>query len=259
MPDLPAASEVPHLPGAAEAPGLVGRRAPAPRALLIAAAGLLLVGLVAVGWLALSGGPSPDEVETGPALAQPRPPQVTVTVQAPPAPTSSPTSLRQTISETIAARRTNSPTPSPIPSPRRTPRGPVIPANAIGSDVQSLQELLKGRGYEVQKVDIASARPKDSVVATLPRPGVPLTAGQRVVVVASNGNAPKEPSNYVVPEGILGGQVEDAERQLKAGGVEVKKVEITSLRAKDTIVATYPAPGKTAEAGTVVLAVSTGG
>jgi hypothetical protein len=41
--------------------------------------------------------------------------------------------------------------------------------------------------------------------------------------------------------------------------VAVKKVEITSPRAKDTIVVAYPAPGKTAEAGTVVLAVSTGG
>jgi beta-lactam-binding protein with PASTA domain len=69
---------------------------------------------------------------------------------------------------------------------------------------------------------------------------------------------PKDPSNYVVPEGILGSQVGDAERLLKAGGVEVKKVEITSSRAKDTIVATYPAPGKTAEARMVVLAVSTG-
>ena len=257
-PDLPAASEPPDLPAASDAPGLLRRPTAAPRALLIAAAGLLLVGAVAVGWLAFSGGPSPDEA-AGPALAQPRQPQVTVTVQPPPAPTSSPMSPQQTISETISARRTNSPTPSPIPSSRRTPRGPVIPANAIGSDVQSLQALLKGRGYEVQKVDIASAKPKDSVVATIPRPGVPLTAGQRVVLVASNGNAPKEPSNYVVPDGILGSQARDAERLLKESGVEVKKVEITSLRAKDTIVATYPAPGKTAEAGTVVLAVSTGG
>ena len=255
-PDLPA---VPDLPAAAEAPGLLGRPAAAPRALLIAAAGLLLVGSVAVGWLAVSGGPSPDQAETGPALAQPRQPQVTVTVQPPPAPTSSPMSPQQSISETISARRTNSPTPSPIPSSRRTPRGPVIPANAIGSDVKAVQERLKSRGYEVQKVDIASAKPKDSVVATIPRPGVPLTAGQTVVVIASNGNAPKEPSDYVVPEGILGSQVGDAERLLKEGGVAVKKVEITSPRAKDTIVAAYPAPGKTADAGTVVLAVSTSG
>ena len=98
------------------------------------------------------------------------------------------------------------------------------------------------------RLDIASAKPKDSVVATLPRPGVPLTAGQSVVVVASNGNAPKEPSSYVVPEGILGSQASDAERLLKEGGVAVKKVAITSPRAKDTIVATYPAPGKIAEA-----------
>ena len=258
-PPCPICQPCPRCPSRLPAPSLVGRRAAAPRALLIAAAGLVLVGAVAVGWLAFSGGPSPDEAETGPALVQPRQPQVTVTVQPPPAPTSSPMSPQQTISETISARRTKSPAPSPIPSSRRAARGPVIPANAIGSDVQSLQELLKGRGYEVKKVDIASTKPKDSVVATLPRPGVPLTAGQTVVVIASNGHAPKEPSNYVVPVGILGSQVGDAERLLKEGGVAVKKVEITSPRAKDTIVATYPAPGKTAEARIVVLAVSTGG
>ena len=39
----------------------------------------------------------------------------------------------------------------------------------------------------------------------------------------------------------------------------MKKVEITSPRAKDTVVDAYPVPGKTAEASTVVLAVSTGG
>jgi eukaryotic-like serine/threonine-protein kinase len=254
-PDVPATVEAPDVPAAAEAPGLLGRPAVAPRALLIAAAGLFLVGALAVGWLALSGGPSPDQAETGPALAQPRQPQVTVTVQPPPAPISSPTSLRQTSSETLSPRRTNSPTPSP----RRTARRPVIPANAIGSDVKAVQERLKSRGYEVQKVDIASAEPKDSVIATIPRPGVPLSAGQTVVVVASKGEAPKEPSDYVVPEGILGSQASDAERLLKESGVAVKKVEITSPRAKDTIVVAYPAPGKTAEAGTVVLAVSTGG
>jgi hypothetical protein len=266
VPDLPAAAEAPDPPAApdlaaaAEAASLRRRPAAAPRALLIAAAGLLLVGALAVGWLALSGAPSHDRAETGPAVAQPRQPQVTVTVQRPLAPTSSPTALRQTISETLSPnRRTNSPTLSPSPSSRRTARGPVIPASAIGSDVQALQESLKGRGYEVKKVDIASAEPKDSVVATIPGPGVRLTAGQTVVVLASNGDAPKEPSSYVVPEGILGGQASEAVRLLKEGGVEVKKVAIASPRAKDTIVAVYPAPGKTAQTGTVVLAVSSGG
>jgi hypothetical protein len=73
-----------------------------------------------------------------------------------------------------------------------------------------------------------SSGPKDSVVATIPRPGVPVTAGQTVVVVASNGGAPEEPNDYVVPDGILGSQASDAERLLKESGVEVK-VEITSL------------------------------
>jgi eukaryotic-like serine/threonine-protein kinase len=258
MPNLPAGA-APNLPAAAEAPGLRRRSAAAPRALLVAAAGLLLVGTLVAGWLAISGEPSTDRAEREPALAEPPQPQVTVTMQPPPAPANSPTALRQTISETLSPRRTNSPTPSPSPSSRRTVRGPVIPANAIGSDVQALQESLKRRGYEVKKVDIASAEPKDSVVATIPRPGVPLTAGQTVIVIASNGDAPKEPSNYVVPDGIIGSQASEAERLLKESGVEVKKVAITSPRPNDTIVATYPTAGKTAQAGTVVLAVSTGG
>ena len=256
VPDLPGG---PDLPVEVEAPGLLRQPAAAPRTLLITAAALLLVGTLAVGWLAFSGEPSPDQAETAPALAQPPQPQVTVTVQQTPAPASSPTSLRQTISETIAPRRTKSPIAPPSPSSRRTARGPVIPANAIGSDVQALQESLKRRGYEVKKLDMPSAEPKDLVVATLPRPGVPLTAGQTVVVVASNGDAPKEPGNYAVPAGLLGSQVSDAERLLKGSGVAVKKVDITSPRPKDTVVDAYPAPGKTAEASTVVLAVSTGG
>jgi eukaryotic-like serine/threonine-protein kinase len=260
-PDLPAVPDLPpaaDLPAAVEAPGVLRRPAAPRRALLVAAAALLLVGALTVGWLVLSGGPSSDQAETGPAGA-PRQPQVTVTVLPPPAPASSPTALRQTISETLSPRRTDSPTPSPSRSSRRTARGPVIPTNAIGSDVQALQESLKRRGYEVKKVDIGSAEPKDSVVATIPRPGVPLTSGQTVVVIASNGDAPKEPSNYVVPDGIIGSQASEAERLLKESGVEVKKVAITSPRPKDTIVATYPTAGKTAQAGTVVLAVSTGG
>jgi tRNA A-37 threonylcarbamoyl transferase component Bud32 len=264
MQDLPAVPEPFELPAvpdlfAAQARGLRRRPAAAPHALLIAAAGLLLIGALAIGWLAISGGPSPDQAETGPALAQPRQPQVTVTVRPPRAATSSTNAPWQTISETISPRRTNPPVPSPTTSPRRAARGPVIPANAIGSDVQALQELLKSRGYEVKKVDVPSAKPKDSVVATIPSPRVPLTAGQAVVVVTSNGDAPKELSNYAVPNGILGSQASDAERLLKGSGVAVKKVDITSPRAKDTIVGTYPAPGKTAEARIVVFAVSTGG
>jgi beta-lactam-binding protein with PASTA domain len=259
VPELPAVAEppelsaVPELPAVAEASGSQ-RRPTAARAVLLAAAGLLLFGTLAVGWLALGGRPSPDQAETGPAPAQPLQSQVTVTVQPLPKRTSPPiTSPQQTISETISPKRTSSPA-----VPRQTARRPAISANAVGSDVNALQERLKGRGYEVKKVVIASAEPKDSVVGTIPGPGVRMTAGQTVVVVASKGEAPKEPSDYVVPGGILGSQTAVAEQLLKVGGVEVKKVGIASPRPKDTIVGTYPAPGKTADAGTVVLAVSSG-
>jgi hypothetical protein len=60
-----------------------------------------------------------------------------------------------------------------------------------------------------------------------------VTAGQTVVVVASNGGAPEEPNDYVVPDGILGSQASDAERLLKESSVEVK-VEIASLCPRTT-------------------------
>jgi hypothetical protein len=85
-----------------------------------------------------------------------------------------------------------------------------------------------------------------------------VTAGQTVVVVASNGGAPEEPNDYVVPDRILGSQASDAERLLKESSVEVK-VEIASLCPRTTSSPLTRRQAKRAEAGTVVLAVSTGG
>ena len=77
-------------------------------------------------------------------------------------------------------------------------------------------------------------------------------------MVASKGHAPEESTKYVVPDGIVGSDVKEAQQLLKDQDLEVKTVDVDSARPRDIVVATYPAPGANADAGTVVLAVSTG-
>jgi hypothetical protein len=141
---------------------------------------------------------------------------------------------------------------------RDRPTGPVVPASAIGGDAKTLEAALKDLGYDVHKVDIDSPAPKDAVVATIPAPGEPLKAEQTVIVVASKGEPADQPVSYVLPAQIIGADVHEAEQLLKDKGIHVEKVDIDSTLPEDSIVATYPAPGDTTDADTIILAVSTG-
>jgi beta-lactam-binding protein with PASTA domain len=189
---------------------------------------------VTAGWLALAGDSPPQRADAG-----------------------STTDPTGGLHSSAPSPRSPGPTTGSV-SPEPTVSGPVVPADAVGSDAKGLEERLKALGYHVVKADIESAAAKDSVVATLPGPGAALTAGQSVVLVTSKGTAAREPSDAIVPDGLIGAVVKDVEERLKQQGLEVKKVGVSSARAKDTVVATYPAPGETAAAGSVVLAVSDG-
>ena len=216
-------------------PGGPSRRGGAvSRSWRLAAAGLLVAGLLAVGWMLLFDNESP-EAASGPR-AQPsiRPVQL---------------SARPSPSE----RSTK-----PTPQRKKTSSGPVIPADAVGGNVKTLEAQLKARGFDVHKVDIESAAPKDSVVATIPSPGEPLSAGQSVVLIASKGQAPQDPKRHLVPGGIVGSDAKEAEQRVKDQDFEVKTVDVDSTAPKDTVIATYPAPGTYADTGTVVLVVSRG-
>lgn len=138
------------------------------------------------------------------------------------------------------------------------PTGQVVPSAAIGSDAKAVEETLKALGYDVHKVDVDSAAPKDAVVATIPGPGELLHSEQTVIVVASKGEPSDQPVNYVVPAQIIGAEADGAEQLLEDQGLHVEKVDIDSTLPGDTIVSTYPAPGATTPTDTIVLAVSSG-
>ena len=147
--------------------------------------------------------------------------------------------------------------PSPSSSGGRSAGGPVVPAHVVGGDVKDLEAFFKDRGYEVRKVDVDATVPAETVVATIPAPGRPLTAGQSVVLVSSKGEV-REQTRVPVPDGLVGTDVKTAEENLKEHGLEVTRADVHADRPKDQVIATYPASGETAGSGVVVLVVSQG-
>jgi serine/threonine-protein kinase len=249
------ASTVPHAAGptpsaAAGAPGPTTARLPvtgppltrasrreqepsaAPSRRWVAAAGvgaLALVGLIAL-W---SGD---DTAET------PREPVVAATT-APPAKPSTTT--------TTAARPTTT-------SPKPTRTQPVVPGGLAGQDVKAVEELLKGLGYRAQKVDFGSEAPKDTVIATIPGAGRPLTDGQTIVLVVSTGSLDRRGNGFVVPDGLVGDRARDVERRLR-GDARVTVLEVRSSQERGTVLATWPAAGQVSPSGRLLLVVAAGG
>ena len=228
----PATQPMPAAPVAATPTGRleVGHRArrPVGRTLaILAGVGLLLVGLAALGIQILGHDPA------------------------------DPTADRATDRATSNDRR-ESPRRSPSKVTRDKPRstGPVVPADVIGGDAKELEEQLEELGYDTDKVTIDSAAQKDSILATVPAPGDPLASGQSILLVASKGKPPKEPSSYVVPAELIGADVDEAEEYLEDQELKVETVEIHSDGDQDGVIATYPGPGAIADSGTIVLVVA---
>ena len=149
--------------------------------------------------------------------------------------------------------------PTPTPTPQTTqPSGPVVPENLVGQDKKSAEEALKASGYDVETVDVESAQPKDSVVATMPAPGASVSPGQTIVLLSSNGKSAEDSSAYVARTEFTGADVQDVEDALKQDGIEAEKVSVDSAAPKDSVITTYPAPGESTQTGEVVLLVSNG-
>jgi serine/threonine-protein kinase len=176
-----------------------------------------------------------------------------------------------TTPERAASARDNRSAPPSHPEPKpgdRSPQhnptsgtnasGPVLPAGLIGEDGKTVEEQLTARGYKVAKADVSSSMPKESVVASLPRPGQPLAPGETVVLLVSNGKPADEGRSYRVPADVVGADAHDVEERLKAQQVHVKKVPVDSAAQKDTVLGSYPAPGSTAGGSELVLLVSSG-
>ena len=193
------------------------------------AAGITLITALLVGWIALSNDPAPETGQVDPMTPG--------TSSGNPSPTSS--------------------GPTDPSATNQTSGGPVVPTDAVGRDVKTLEQELKERGYDARKVDIDATAPRDTIVATIPAPGQPLDPGQSILLIASKGEV-REPLDFIVPDDLVGTDVKSAEELLKDQGIEPKKADVNSDRPKGQVVATYPEPGTRTETGVVVLAVSRG-
>src|SRR5690606_6697376 len=129
---------------------------------------------------------------------------VVAATTAPPATTSQP--------PTTSATPTTTPTTT---TPRPTRTQPVVPGGLVGQDVDAAEELLKELGYRGEKVALDSTARKDSVIATVPGEGRPLSPGQTVVLVVSKGDVDRRGAGFVVPDGLVGMRARDVERQLR--------------------------------------------
>ena len=174
-------------------------------------------------------------------------------------PNPSPTQSSEPSRNPSRPARSKSAEPTPTPTLQATqPSLPVVPENLVGQDKKTAEEALKSGGYDVKTVDVESAQPKDSVIATLPAPGAPVSPSQTIVLLSSDGKSAEDSSAYVVRTEFSGADVHDVEDALKQDGIEAEKVSVDSAAPKESVITTYPAPGESTQTGEVVLLVSNG-
>jgi beta-lactam-binding protein with PASTA domain/tRNA A-37 threonylcarbamoyl transferase component Bud32 len=129
---------------------------------------------------------------------------------------------------------------------------PVIVPNVVGSNFDSANSALLGRGFAVRRRDVESDQPKDTVVAQSPDGGTYQGPGSTIILSVSKG-----PTTSTVPD-VTSIAQSDAVAQLKASGFEVRIVsQPVTDEGQDGIVQTQdPAGGTKAPPGsTVTIAV----
>ena len=129
---------------------------------------------------------------------------------------------------------------------------PVIVPNVVGSNFDSANSALLGRGFAVRRRDVESDEPKDTVVAQSPDAGTYQGPGSTITLSVSKG-----PTTSTVPD-VTSIAQSDAVAQLKASGFEVRIVsQPVTDPGQDGIVQTQdPAGGTKGPPGsTVTIAV----
>ncbi len=125
---------------------------------------------------------------------------------------------------------------------------PVAVPNVIGSNFDSANSALLGRGFAVARTDVKSDQPKDTVIGMNPGPGTFQPPGTTIHLQVSKG-----PTTSTVPD-VTSLSQSDAQAQLKASGFEVHIVsQPVSDPSQDGFVQSQDPPGQSkAPAGSMV-------
>jgi serine/threonine-protein kinase len=129
---------------------------------------------------------------------------------------------------------------------------PVIVPNVVGSNFDSANSALLGRGFAVRRRDVESDQPKDTVIAQSPDAGTYQPPNSTITLSVSKG-----PTTSTVPD-VTSISQSDAVAQLKASGFKVSIVsQAVTDQSQDGIVQTQdPAGGtKAPPNSTVTIAV----
>jgi beta-lactam-binding protein with PASTA domain/tRNA A-37 threonylcarbamoyl transferase component Bud32 len=129
---------------------------------------------------------------------------------------------------------------------------PVIVPNVVGSNFESANSALLGRGFAVRRRDVESDQPKDTVIAQSPDAGTYQPPNSTITLSVSKG-----PTTSTVPD-VTSISQNDAVAQLKASGFRVSIVpQPVTDQSQDGIVQTQdPAGGtKAPPNSTVTIAV----
>jgi serine/threonine-protein kinase len=85
------------------------------------------------------------------------------------------------------AREEQPPATTSEPTPTETPSSFVVPEGLIGQEFKDAEKTLKDAGFKVEKVDVDSEEPKDTIVGVDPPPGSEVASGDTITLFVSKG------------------------------------------------------------------------
>jgi serine/threonine-protein kinase len=86
------------------------------------------------------------------------------------------------------ARQEQPPATPSEPTPTETPSSFVVPEGLFGQEFEDAEKTLKDAGFKVEKVDVDSEEPKDTIVDVDPPPGSEVASGGTITLFVSKGD-----------------------------------------------------------------------
>ncbi|NUO34004.1 MAG: hypothetical protein HOQ27_02860, partial [Dermatophilaceae bacterium] len=168
--------------------------------------------------------------------------------------TAAPTTPRSTPSAS-----STTPAPSATSTVPEPSDGTTVPTGLVGAQRGAAVDALIRSGVNVRWVLVRSEKPEDTVLGTVPAQGQAMSKGQTVALVVSRGHAPSDSNtSFVVPDGLVGTEADQAMKRLEKEDVRVTRVTVPG-DGRSQVVGTWPSAGQPTADGVVVLVVSGGG
>lgn len=151
-----------------------------------------------------------------------------------------------------------SPTPTPTPTPTDTPDEKVtVPTNLRGQQVATVMGILASLGLSPDVVEVENEA-QQGIVVGVQREGQEVDRGTSIRIEVSTGPAEEQTVN--VPGGLVGGDENNARRELQRAGLNpVVQSQPSSDFAEGTVMQVNPGEGTAVPAGSDVQVIVSSG